>query len=73
MDLLTLQGYLLEAQLALHKLLTGTKETSVSYEGKSVTFSAANVDQLKAYIADLERQIAVILGTAARGPIVMRF
>lgn len=73
-DLVTLQGYLAEAQVAKHKLMTGTKETSVSYEGKSVSFSQTDVFRLDAYIADLTRQIGALTGQVSRrGPIYLGF
>lgn len=64
--------WLAEAQLALHRLLTGTAEQTVTFgSGKSVTYTAASIDKLKVYIADLENQVAVCDGNppAKRGPI----
>lgn len=73
-DLLTLQLWLAEANIARHNLLTGTKEASVSYDGKSVTFTATDAYRLDAYIADLERQIGEQSGTVRRrGPVQFSF
>ena len=73
-DLLQLQLWLAEANIAKHKLITGTKEASVSYEGKSVTFTAAEAYRLDSYIADLTRQIAAASGQPSRrGPIYIGF
>jgi signal recognition particle GTPase len=47
---------LLEARIALHKLATGTAEVSVGYGDRSVTFRAANIDQLRVYIRELEQE-----------------
>lgn len=61
-DTVTLQGYLAEAEAALHALMTGQKEVSVGYDGKTVTYTKASEAGLRAYIADLRRQ----LGTGGR-------
>ena len=45
---------LAEAEDALHKLLTGTSATIVTYaDGRSVTYTRATVPELQAYIARL--------------------
>lgn len=64
--------YLAQAELALHKLLTGTKEESVQFgAGKSVKYTSTNLSQLRAYINELKDEIARCEGTGgkARGPI----
>jgi hypothetical protein len=71
-DCATKKLWLAEAELALHKLLTGQAEVTVTFgSGKSVTYTAASIAQLKAYIADLENQVAECDGTTPckRGPI----
>lgn len=45
---------LLEAKLALHKLMTGAGEVSLTYGDRSVTYTRANADQLRVYIRNLE-------------------
>lgn len=73
-DLATLQLWLLEAKTALHKLNTGKLEASVSYDGKSVSYSQADRGKLEAYITKLEQQIAGLTGeTRRRGPMLLGF
>lgn len=73
-DLATLQLWLLEARTALHKLNTGKLEASVSYDGKSVSYSQADRSKLEAYIARLEDQIAALTGAhRRRGPMLIGF
>lgn len=63
--------YLAQAELALHKLLTGTKEESVTFgSGKSVKYTQANLSELRRYINELKDQIAACEGGGKpRGPI----
>lgn len=71
-DCATKKLWLAEAELALHRLLTGSAEQTVSFgSGKSVTYTAANINQLKAYIADLKNQVAECEGVtqSRRGPV----
>ena len=74
MDLATLQARLTDAQLAYHKLMIGGAMASVSYDGKSVTYTQATMSNLAAYITLLQNQIAALLGTARRrGPLLATF
>jgi len=71
-DCLTKKLWLAEAELALHRLLTGTAEQTVQFgPSKSVTYTQANINQLKVYINDLRNEIAVCEGQepARRGPV----
>lgn len=71
-DCATKKLWLAEAELALHKLLTGQAEVTVTFgSGKSVTYTQANIAQLKDYIADLQAQVDACDGKepARRGPI----
>lgn len=53
-----LQAWLGEAQLAYHKLMTGTKQASVSFgSAKSVTYTQADTAKLQAWINDLQAEI----------------
>ena len=73
-DVLTLELWLAEARLARHKLLTGSKAVSMTYEGKAVTYTTANAARLDAYITDLTRQIAAVSGVKIRrGPVQFVF
>jgi gpW len=62
-DLTTLQGYLLEAELALHKLRTGAQEMQVEHGDMRVAYTKADVGHLQGYIDDLKSQIAAAGGT----------
>lgn len=59
----TLQVRLNEAEAALHALLTGAKASCVQYGGlggsQTVNYTQANIGDLRAYIADLKRQLGV--------------
>ncbi len=72
-DLATLNARKAEAEAALHKLLTGTMVVQLSHgangDQSARTFTAANSDSLRMYIADLSNQIARLTGGARRGPI----
>lgn len=73
-DLLTLQGQLLEAQQARHNLMIGQQVVTLSYEGKSVSFSQVDLFKLDAYIADLNNQIGALTGQRVRrGPLLATF
>lgn len=75
-DLTTLQGWLVDAEGAKHRLLTGSLRASVSYNGEnSVTFAKTDIDQLNAYIAALRSQIAGLSGdpTKSTKPIYFTF
>ena len=62
---LLLQAQLVDAQGALHKLLTGAQRVSVTYDGQEVRYTPASVPQLRAYIAGLKSQLG--MGGRARG------
>lgn len=56
-DCNTLQTRLLEAELAHHKLSTGTQEVEVEHEGMKIKYSLVSVDKLSAYIDSLKGQL----------------
>lgn len=60
--LATLQTWLSEAEIARHKLRTGSLRVSFSHGQRSMTFAAANAAELDDYIADLTQQITVAGG-----------
>lgn len=65
---MTLEAMLAEAKTALHQLMIGRRSVKVIADGGyTVEYSAANIDRLKAYIADLEAQIA---GQATKGAVL---
>lgn len=61
----TLATWLSEAQTAYHALNTGTQTVSVGTGDTRVSFTAAQVADLKRYIADLQAAITA-LSTGAR-------
>ena len=62
-DLTTLQGWLLEAELAQHKLLTGAQEMQIEHSDMRVAYTKADVGRLQAYVDSLKAQIAALGGT----------
>ncbi len=64
-DLVTLQGWLAEAETARHKLLTGSLRASVTYNGQNVvSFARTEIGALDSYIAALRAQIGTGNGDA---------
>lgn len=59
-------AWLTEAEAALHEYMVGESAVTVSYDGESTTFRAANINQLKSYINDLRRALGKTK-TANRG------
>ena len=59
----TLTQWLADARIAYHQLITGGKAVTLSYEQglgkKAVTYTAANISDLNAYIASLERDLGM--------------
>lgn len=53
------QAWLLEAQTSYALLMSGGKPVSVSYEGKSVTYSAATSGNLLSWIGLLQASLGV--------------
>ncbi len=73
-DLTTLETRLTEAEAALHLLATGGQRQTVDIgAGGRVTYTTANVADLRRYIADLKNQIAKLKGLPRRAPIYMEF
>lgn len=65
---------LIEAKAALHAILTGRGIQSIrDSNGESITYSTANVTRLRAYIAELEAEIAGPTLGYTGGPIRPRF
>lgn len=60
----TLATWLSEAQTAYHALNTGTQTVSVGTGDTRVTFTAAQVADLRRYISDLQAAIAALSGTS---------
>lgn len=69
-DINQLKTWLLEAQLALHKLMTGQKEVEVDFgQNRKVRYTETKISDLRRYISELENQIAALEGGRVRGPI----
>lgn len=70
-DSVTLNARLVEAETALHALLTGRREVKVQFamgdSSREASFTPANVAELRAYIADLRRQLGQPTGRRALG------
>ena len=63
-----------EAETALHRLMLGELEVTVSVTGYGATnYNSVNQHQLEAYIAKLKLQLAKHTGRPKRGPIFFRF
>lgn len=56
-DIATLQLRLAEAELAYHRLATGSAEVTVEHDDMKVTYNTASVPKLQQYIADLRSQL----------------
>lgn len=73
-DLATLRKRLDEAEAALHRLMVGELEVTVSVVGFGATnYTQTNRNQLERYIAKLKSDIARQTGQARRSPIFFRF
>ena len=72
----TLQQWLLDSQQALHDLITGGKPVSVTYvqgDGqKMVTYTKANIGNLRGYIAELKTQLGITNGRRPFRPVFSR-
>jgi hypothetical protein len=64
-SVVTLRQWLSDAQTALAALMTGRREVVVAYDGKSVTYSAANRSDLEAWISLLQQQLGLNKGRRA--------
>lgn len=60
------EGLLREARIALHKLRTGTAAVEVDCGDYRTKFTPATVENLNAYVAELEQRLA---GNPVRGAI----
>lgn len=72
-DITILKQWLLAAQEARAKLVSGTAVVEVWRDGRRMKFNEANLGDLNAYISDLERQIEEIEGGAAGRPARRRY
>ncbi len=67
----TIEARLAEAEAALHKLLTGAQLVELRHSAGAVSrtgiFTPTTVGELRAYIADLKRQLGLPTGRRAIG------
>ena len=57
-----LQTRLIEAELALHRLLTGAQTQQVQYGEKRVAYTQASIAELQRYVSTLRSQVAACTG-----------
>jgi hypothetical protein len=67
-DPATLQQWLADAQAAYAALMSGRREIVVSYDGKSVTYQASNIQALTSWIQLLMAQLGLSCGRRAIRP-----
>ena len=73
-SILELETWLIQAQEARHRLLTGTLEVSVNLHGyASTTYTASNITALEKYIQELKTEISKRNGNPRRGIIRAKF
>jgi gpW len=65
----TMVQWLSAAQTALNLLYTGAKTVTAAYDGKSVTYTEAEVGKLEAWIGLLQRQLGINRGRRALTPV----
>ena len=69
-EITALRTQIAEAKAALHKIMCGDKEVRIGFgENRQTQWNEPKPEYLRAYIADLELQLAGLLGTVGRGPI----
>ena len=69
-----LRSRLLQAEDALHRLMTGELEVTVSVGGYgATTYAQTNIDKLNTYITKLKSEIASKQGRRSRGPLLVKF
>ncbi len=61
-DQVTLRQRLSDAEATLHKVMTGQSVKSITSDGRSVTYTLANVPDLRAYIAGLKLELGLSPG-----------
>lgn len=61
-DKVKIQSLLLEAQTAMHQLLTGTKAVKIERNGRKVEFKPTDKADLKLYIAELQGSLNLSTG-----------
>lgn len=67
---MTIDEKIAEAEVALHKLQTGSLREEVEYQGQRVRFGKADIAKLMAYVAQLKAEKD---GATTRGAIGFAF
>lgn len=62
-DLATLQTWLTAAEVARHRLRTGSQEEEVEHGDMRARYTRADAGELDSYIADLKARIAALGGS----------
>jgi len=62
----TLQAWLTAAQQAYSELMTGKQIVTLAYDGKSVSYHAADLSYLAAWITQLQQQLGIGCGCGRR-------
>lgn len=69
-----LKERLTDAESALHRLMVGELEVTVSVGGYgATTYAQTDINKLTAYIAKLKSEMAAKEGRPRRGPLFMKF
>lgn len=61
-----LQTWLTAAETAMHQVAIGSKVEVTQYGTKSITYTRANLGELKRYVAELRDQVAACTGDSTR-------
>lgn len=61
-DKIKIQSLLAQSQEAYHDLITGTKAVTIERNGRKVTYTATNIQQLRLYIQDLQASLSTSNG-----------
>jgi len=63
--------WLAEANLALHRLLTGTKVEALTHADKSMRYTSADLNALRSYVRDLQNKVDACNGLRTRGKAIV--
>jgi len=70
-DLVTLQARLLAAENAYHDYMITGSAQSISESGRSVTYTTANISELRRYINQLKDEISLMNGETNNRPLYL--
>ncbi len=72
-DNVKIKALLKQAQEAYHSLVTGTKAVVIERNGRKVTYTETNIQQLRLYIQDLQASLSPSTNGRNRTPARMVF